>query len=58
MKKLKKVFCLIFIFMLILSGCNNKVEVKGDNKSEMQVSSNLNTDKQNEKKTQKLMTLK
>ncbi|GKZ01774.1 hypothetical protein ANS017_11160 [Paraclostridium bifermentans] len=50
MKKLKKVFCLIFICMLVLSGCNNKVEVKGDNKSEMQVYSNLNTDKQNEKK--------
>ena len=50
MKKLKKVFCLIFICMLVLSGCNNKVDVKGDNKSEIQVSSNLNTDKQNEEK--------
>lgn len=36
--------------MLVLSGCNNNVDVKGDNKSEMQVSSNLSTDKQNEKK--------
>lgn len=53
MKKLKKVFCLIFICMLVLSGCNNNVDVKGDNKSEMQVSSNLSTDKQNEKKNSK-----
>ncbi|GIM31645.1 hypothetical protein [Paraclostridium bifermentans] len=53
MKKLKKVFCLIFICLLVLSGCNNKVDVKGDNKSEIQVSSNLNTDKQNEEKNSK-----
>jgi PBP1b-binding outer membrane lipoprotein LpoB len=50
MKKLKKVFCLIFICMMVLSGCNNKVDVKGDNESEIQASSNLNTDKQNEEK--------
>ncbi|WGX75552.1 hypothetical protein QJS64_16530 [Paraclostridium bifermentans] len=53
MKKFKKIFCLIFICMLILSGCNNKVDVKGDNKSEIEVSSNLNNDKQNEEKNSK-----
>ena len=48
MKKLKKIFCLMFICILVLTGCNNNVDVKGDNKSEIQVSSNSNNDKQNE----------
>lgn len=47
MKKFKTFFCVVFIVVLILTGCSSKNNVKNDNETGTEVSHGLNNIKKN-----------
>lgn len=49
MKKFKTFLCVVFIVVLILTGCSSKNNVKSDNETSIKVSKNLNNSKKNKK---------